>query len=87
MARTTMLFGIVLIVLGVVGYVGAAAVSVTALIPAMFGAVLVLLGWIASERAISKAHTASGGGPRGRGISRNNPRADWAYGSDLRHRG
>jgi hypothetical protein len=47
MARTTITFGITLIILGVVGYIGTAAASVTALIPAMFGAVLGLLGWIA----------------------------------------
>lgn len=44
MARTTMVFGVVLIALGVIGYVGTAAVSITALIPAIFGAVLAILG-------------------------------------------
>lgn len=47
MARTTITFGITLIILGIVGYIGTAAASVTALIPAMFGAVLGLLGSIA----------------------------------------
>jgi hypothetical protein len=42
-----MVFGVVLIALGVIGYIGTAAVSITALIPAIFGAVLVLLGWLA----------------------------------------
>ncbi|MGH9195428.1 MAG: hypothetical protein ACRD1T_06790 [Acidimicrobiia bacterium] len=46
MARTTIIFGIALILLGIVGYFGAGRVSITALIPAMFGAVLGLLGWI-----------------------------------------
>jgi len=46
MARTTIFFGLVLIVLGMVSYVGAAAVSVTALIPAFFGVALALLGLI-----------------------------------------
>lgn len=46
MARTTIIFGIMLIILGVVGYIGTAAASITALIPAVFGAVLGLLGWI-----------------------------------------
>jgi hypothetical protein len=46
MAGTTIVFGIILIVLGLVSYVGTDAVSVTALIPAMFGAVLGLLGWL-----------------------------------------
>ena len=46
MARTTIVFGIMLIVLGLAGYVGTRAASVTALIPAVFGAVLGLLGWL-----------------------------------------
>ena len=46
MARTTIVFGMMLIVLGIVGYVASGAASVTALIPAMFGAVLGLLGWM-----------------------------------------
>ena len=46
MARTTIIFALILIALGVFGYVGTAAASVTALIPAFFGAVLGLLGWI-----------------------------------------
>jgi hypothetical protein len=43
-ARTTIVFGVALIVLGVIGYAGTGAVSITALIPAFFGAVLVGLG-------------------------------------------
>jgi hypothetical protein len=46
MARTTIVFALILIALGVVSYVGTAAQSVTALIPAFFGAVLGLLGWV-----------------------------------------
>jgi hypothetical protein len=46
MARTTIVFGIMLVVLGLVGYVGTGAASVTALIPAFFGAVLGFLGWL-----------------------------------------
>jgi hypothetical protein len=45
MARTTIIFALILIALGVFGYIGTAAASVTALIPAFFGAVLGLLGW------------------------------------------
>jgi hypothetical protein len=45
MARTTIVFALVLIVIGVAGYVGTGAASVTALIPAFFGVVLGLLGW------------------------------------------
>ena len=47
MARTTILFGLALIVLGVVGYFATERVSITALIPAFFGVPLVLLGWAA----------------------------------------
>jgi hypothetical protein len=47
MARTTIFFGVALIVLGVVSYVATGAVSITALIPAAFGIVLALLGVVA----------------------------------------
>lgn len=47
MPKTTILFGVVLIVLGIVGYIATGAVSVTALIPSFFGGVLALLGWLA----------------------------------------
>jgi hypothetical protein len=54
MERATMVFGVALIALGVVGYVGTAAVSITALIPAIFGAVLVVLGWVAVNERYRK---------------------------------
>ena len=54
MARATVTFGVVLIALGVVAYVGTAAVSITALIPAVFGAVLALVGWIAGNERYQK---------------------------------
>lgn len=54
MARATMVFGVVLIALGVIGYVGTAAVSITALIPAIFGAVLTILGWLALNERYRK---------------------------------
>jgi hypothetical protein len=53
-ARVTTAFGVGLIGLGVIAYVGTAAVSVTALIPAIFGAVLVLLGWFAAYERYRK---------------------------------
>jgi hypothetical protein len=56
MARTTIVFGIMLVALGVVGYVASGAASVTALIPAMFGAVLGLLGWVGLNERYRK-HT------------------------------
>jgi hypothetical protein len=46
MPRITLLFGVVLIILGVVGYVATGGVSVTALIPAFFGVAMVVLGWL-----------------------------------------
>jgi hypothetical protein len=54
MARTTIVFGIMLVVLGLVGYVGTGAASVTALIPAFFGAVLGLLGWLGLKERYRK---------------------------------
>lgn len=56
MGRTTIVFGAVLMALGVIGYVATGAVSITALIPAFFGAVLALLGWLALNERFRK-HT------------------------------
>jgi hypothetical protein len=53
-ASTTIAFGVVLIVLGVAGYFGSGAVSVTALIPAIFGVVLAALGVVARNEAMRK---------------------------------
>jgi len=44
MAGTTIVFGVLMIALGLVGYFGTGRVSVTALIPAGFGVVLAVLG-------------------------------------------
>jgi hypothetical protein len=49
LATTTIGFGIVLIVLGLGGYFGTDMVSVTALIPAAFGLLLVLFGALARD--------------------------------------
>jgi hypothetical protein len=49
MANTAVAFGAVLIVLGVAGYFGTDMVSLTALIPAVFGLVLLILGVIARD--------------------------------------
>lgn len=54
MARTTIAFGLVLIALGIAGYIVTAAVSITALIPAIFGAALALLGWLALNERYRK---------------------------------
>lgn len=46
MARVTIGFGAALVALGIIGFVGSGADSVTALIPSFFGAVFVVLGVI-----------------------------------------
>ncbi len=49
MANVAVSFGVVLIVLGLAGYFGSGMVSLTALIPAAFGLVLLILGVIARD--------------------------------------
>lgn len=49
MATTTIGFGIALIVLGLAGYFGTDRISITALIPAVFGALLILFGALAQD--------------------------------------
>ena len=54
MASTTIVFGVLLTLLGVVGYLLAGGVSVTALIPAFFGLPLVVLGFLARSDSARK---------------------------------
>ena len=54
MPATTRYFGLILIVLGVASYVMTGRASVTALIPALFGAVLVVCALVASNEAARK---------------------------------
>lgn len=54
MTSTTRLFGLILIVLGVASYVITERTSVTALIPAIFGAVLVICALIARNESARK---------------------------------
>ncbi len=54
MARTTIGFGIAMIALGLIGYFGSNMVSVTALIPAIFGVLLVVFGAIAQKEHLRK---------------------------------
>ena len=54
MPSTTRLFGLILIVLGVASYVLTERTSVTALIPAVFGAVLVVCALVARSEAARK---------------------------------
>ena len=49
MATTTIGFGVVLILLGLGGYFGSGMVSLTALIPAVFGLLLAVLGAMARD--------------------------------------
>jgi len=54
MTSTTRLFGLLLIVLGIASYVLTGRTSVTALIPAFFGAVLVICALAARNEAARK---------------------------------
>ena len=54
MASTTRTFGIVLILLGVLSYILTGRTSLTALIPAIFGAVFVILALVARSDAARK---------------------------------
>jgi len=54
MASTTRLFGLVLIALGVATYVWTGRTSVTALIPALFGAVFVICALIARAESMRR---------------------------------
>ena len=54
MPSTTRYFGLILIVLGVASYVLTGRASVTALIPALFGAVLVICALVARNEAARK---------------------------------
>jgi hypothetical protein len=49
MANTTIGFGVILLVLGIGGYFGSGMVSLTALIPAAFGLLLLICGVIARD--------------------------------------
>ena len=54
MASTTIVFGILLTLLGVVGYFLTGTSSLTALIPALFGLLLVILGFLARSESMRK---------------------------------
>ena len=56
MPSTTRLFGLILIILGVASYVLTERTSVTALIPAMFGAVLLICALIARANEGARKH-------------------------------
>ena len=54
MPATTRLFGLLLIVLGVASYVTTGRTSITAMIPAFFGAALVVCALVARNEAVRK---------------------------------
>jgi sulfite exporter TauE/SafE len=54
LANITLVIGIALIALGLGGYFGTGTSSLTALIPAVFGAILALLGFMARDEAKRK---------------------------------
>ncbi|MFV0416720.1 MAG: hypothetical protein ACK5NG_10185 [Chthoniobacterales bacterium] len=56
MPKLTTLTGLLLIALGVGGYFGTGAHSVTALIPAFFGVIFVLLGLVATIKDSLRKH-------------------------------
>lgn len=51
MTATTRLVGLILAALGILTYVGTGRTSMTALIPAFFGVVMVILAWVARNEA------------------------------------
>ena len=54
MTGTTRLVGLVLAALGILSYLGTGRTSITALIPAFFGVVFVILAWVARNEAVRK---------------------------------
>lgn len=46
MAKLTIVYGVVFILMGLYGYFGISSESITALIPAFFGIPLLVLGWL-----------------------------------------
>ena len=54
MPATTRLVGMILAVLGIGSYLGTGRTSFTALIPAIFGVVFLLLAWLARNEAARK---------------------------------
>jgi uncharacterized membrane protein len=47
MAKLTIVYGVIFILMGLYGYFGISSESITALIPAFFGIPLLILGWLA----------------------------------------
>jgi uncharacterized membrane protein (UPF0136 family) len=47
--KIAVIYGLLLILLGIIGYFGFGRVSITALIPAFLGALVVIAGWLARD--------------------------------------
>ncbi len=62
MSKTTVIYGLILVALGIVGFFATGAASVTALIPSFFGIIIFGLGlWARSEKRRALAmHLAAG---------------------------
>ncbi len=54
MPHNTRLFGIVLTLIGIIGYLFSGMASITALIPAIFGIIFILLGRLAEKESMRK---------------------------------
>lgn len=54
MPQKTRTIGILLILTGITGYLVSGAASITALIPAFFGVVFILLAWLAGRESMRK---------------------------------
>lgn len=54
MAKLSIVFGIILIILGLVSYFGISSESITALIPAFLGIPVLILGWLAMNEKYRK---------------------------------
>jgi len=60
MGKLTIVFGVLLILLGIVGYVGTGSEHPTALIPAAFGIFLAIFGAIAIAKPALRMHVMHG---------------------------
>ncbi len=60
MGKLTIVFGVLLIILGIVGYVGTGSEHPTALIPAGFGAFLIVFGALAVAKPAMRMHAMHG---------------------------
>ncbi|MBP3191305.1 hypothetical protein [Natronogracilivirga saccharolytica] len=54
MPHYTRILGIILILIGIIGYIASGAVSITAMIPAFFGIAFIILGRLAQKEAWRK---------------------------------